>query len=388
MILPEPRRKADGPAADIQAADFFARDVHCLLGLPFDAVDLAAAVRSVRRAAGRRQRFVLATPNLNFLIACRTDPAFRDSVLASDLSIADGMPIVWLARLFGVPLPGRVAGSDLFEALARGEGRRQTDERLGVYFFGGPDGAAPAAASRLQAAGPGLACAGWDSPGFGGVEEISGGERLARINRSGADFLVLALGARKGQAWIARNRQKLTVPVMSHLGAVLNHVAGSIRRAPPWMQRNGLEWLWRIREEPALWRRYAGDAVACARLLASSVLPLLWQRWRRRAGRAAAIAVHTGGEQVELRLQGAWTRASLAPLRGRLAQGLLAGRDLHLDLGEVDSVDSAFLGLLMLIRAYQKRQGRRLVIAPPPARLRRLFACHGAAFLLAGEGGV
>lgn len=387
MILPEPRRRPTGPAAEGGATEFFARDVHCVLGLPFDALDLAGAVRAVRRAAGRRQRCSLATPNLNFVVACRDDPDFRESVMASDLSLADGMPIVWIARLLGVPLPGRVAGSDLFEALARGEGGRRTDGRLAVYFFGGPDGAAPAAARRLPAIAPGLACAGWDSPGFGAVEEISGAERLARINGSGADFLVLALGARKGQAWIERNRGCLAVPVVSHLGAVVNHVAGSVRRAPAWMRERGLEWLWRIREEPALWRRYWHDGSALAGLIATRVLPLLWHRWRcgRAAARPPAMSVEIGGERVAMRLSGAWSREALGPLRRQLQGGLLERRDLDLDLSGVDAADSAFLGLLMLISAYQNRQGRVLRVTPPSLRLRRLFACSGAGFLLAAR---
>src|SRR5215470_8379122 len=119
----------------------FEREAYALLGLPFDALDLDAAAALVRRAAEQRERCVFATPNLNFVTGCRGDAAFRDSVLAADLSIADGMPIVWIARLLGVPLPGRVAGADLFERLRADAGRP-----LSVYFFGGAEGAARAAA--------------------------------------------------------------------------------------------------------------------------------------------------------------------------------------------------------------------------------------------------
>lgn len=84
---------------------------------------------------------------------------------------------------------------------------------------------------------------------------MSNAETIERINASGADFLVVSLGARKGQAWIMQNRQHLSVLLISHLDAMVNFVAGTVSRAQQWMQRFGLEWLWRIKEEPVLWRR-------------------------------------------------------------------------------------------------------------------------------------
>lgn len=383
------RRRPPAAATPPSAAETFARPVYCLLGLPFDAVDLAAAVRRVRRAAACHQPCVLATPNLNFLIACRSDPAFRDSVIASDLSLADGMPIVWLARLLGIPLPARVAGAGLFEALQRGECRRKDDDRLGVYFFGGPAGAAELARQRLNASGGELVCVGCDCPGFGAVETMSGRARLERINASSADFLVVALGARKGQAWIERNRARLTVPVIGHLGAVVNFVAGTVARAPVWMQRTGLEWLWRIKEEPALWRRYWSDGLALLGLFFTRVLPQVWVS-RRRPPSAAALAAarietFTTANLASVQLAGAWGEANLRALRERLDDAFLAGRDVYVDMFGVSRVDSAFLGLLMLLYGYQRRQGRQLRIGPVQPAVRRSFRYSGAGFLLAAR---
>src|SRR5207237_53771 len=112
----------------------FERDVHCLLGLPIDAIDLAGAERRIRAAAATRLPCFMSTPNVNFVVQSRSDDAFRNAVLHSDLSVADGMPLVWLARLMGIPLRERVAGSSVFEALSGG-GRP-----LAVYFFGGSEG--------------------------------------------------------------------------------------------------------------------------------------------------------------------------------------------------------------------------------------------------------
>ena len=99
--------------------DDFDRNVYCLLGLPLDAVGMAEAVRRVRAAATEGNRCFLSTPNLNFLIACQADPAFRDSVIPSDLSVTDGMPLVWLARLLGLPIGERVPTSIVFETNRR-----------------------------------------------------------------------------------------------------------------------------------------------------------------------------------------------------------------------------------------------------------------------------
>jgi len=240
-----------------------------IAGLPFHPVTTAQAVEQLCVAMRDRQRLFLSTPNLNFLVAAQTDVAFRESVLRSDLSVADGMPIVWLARRQGTPLPERVAGSDVFDALRRGVGQAVLGRPVRVFFFGGPPGVAQRACDVLNAehaqGGPMLGV-GALSPGFGSVDDMSTPEVLATINASGADFLVVALGAKKGQAWIVRNLPHLQVPVVSHLGAVVNFVAGTVRRAPKAWQRMGLEWLWRIKEEPTLFSRYWHDGLAFAKL--------------------------------------------------------------------------------------------------------------------------
>lgn len=358
----------------------FQREVVCLLGLPLDTVDLAGAVEAVRNAALANRPCSVVTPNLNFVVGARDDGAFRDSVARADLSLPDGMPLVWVARLLGLPLRERVAGSNLFEAL-----RRHPGPPLTVFFFGGPDGVAQAACERLNAGSRGLRCVGFDSPGFGSIAEISGAERIARINASGAQFLVASLGAKKGQAWLEHNRAQLAPPVRCHLGAVVNFVAGTVRRAPPLMQRLGLEWLWRIAEEPALWRRYAGDGIALLRLLFTHVLPLaLLRRPGAEALASAALVVHTAGGTCTLRLSGAWARSNLQPLRSALAQAAAAGvTRLVCVLREVSHIDSAFIGLLMLApHAFPLG----VALAEVPAPVARQLRWHGAQWLLRPSG--
>jgi N-acetylglucosaminyldiphosphoundecaprenol N-acetyl-beta-D-mannosaminyltransferase len=334
----------------------------------------------VRRAALSNTPCSVATPNLNFLVGALGDAAFRDSVAHSDLSLPDGMPLVWIARLLRLPIRERVAGSDLFEAL-----ERHVEPALSVFFFGGPDGAAQAACERLNADARGLRCVGFDAPGFGSVAEMSGPERIARINASGAQFVVAALGAKKGQAWLEHNRERLAAPVRCHLGAVVNFAAGTVRRAPRVVQRVGLEWLWRIAEEPALWRRYAGDGVVLLRLLVTHVLPLAWvRRPHGEALAAASVTAETAGSTCTLRLRGAWTLANLQPLRTALAQAAASGATrLVCAMREVSHVDAAAVGLLMLApRAFPL--GLSLVDVPP--RIARHLRWHGAGYLLHPRG--
>lgn len=359
----------------------FGRDVHCLLGLPIDAVGMAQTLEIVRQAIRLKKPCFLSTPNLNFLIASQSDADFRRSVIDSDLSIADGMPLVWMARLLGIPLSERVPGSGLVERLRNAAGA----DPVKIYFFGGEDGVAENACRNLGKENSGLDCAGFAAPGFGSVKDMSSPALIDRINRSGADFLVVALGARKGQAWIQHNRTRLTVPVVSHLGAVVNFVAGTVSRAPRWMQAAGLEWLWRIREEPALWRRYSRDGWALMRLFLTRVLPYAWFLWRRRPTSrelaAAVVNIKSDEERLLLRLHGAWARGNLPLFRSCLTPDFLAGKDLHLDMADVTYVDSAFVGLLMLLHGYLLRQRRQLRIEPVSEPVRRILKYGCAEFL-------
>jgi N-acetylglucosaminyldiphosphoundecaprenol N-acetyl-beta-D-mannosaminyltransferase len=235
-----------------------------VLGVEFDRLTLAQTAQRIREAAATGERLWLSTANVNWVVTAGRDADFADTLRDSQLCVADGQPLVWLARWLGAPLPERVAGADLFEALSR---RAPEREPLRVYFFGGPPGAARRAARALNERGGALQCVGHDAGGYGDVKALSDEATIARINAARPHFLVVALGAQKGQRWIAHNRDRLQVPVVSHLGAVVNFAAGDLDRAPRWMRRAGLEWAWRIKEEPVLLRRYAADAWGLLRLL-------------------------------------------------------------------------------------------------------------------------
>ena len=125
------------PAA--ATSDDLSREVYCILGMPIDAIEMPAVMQSIEMAATKAAPFVVSTPNLNFLVNSQNDPEFRESLLLSDLCPADGMPIVWIARLTGVPIKHRTAGSDIFEAL---KARPRPKRPLKVFLFGAKESVA------------------------------------------------------------------------------------------------------------------------------------------------------------------------------------------------------------------------------------------------------
>ncbi len=366
----------------------FDRNVYCLMGIPIDAVDMDSVLLHVKGAAFRRHQCFLSTPNLNFLVGCQRDAKFRESLINSDLSIADGLPLSWMARRLGIPLQSRVAGSDLFEVLMAG--KTEPGQRLKVFFFGGREGVAEAASEKLGAGAYGLRGCGYLYPGHGSVEELSAPEMIEQINASGADILVVSLGARKGQDWIERNRHQLNVPVMSHLGAVVNFVAGTVDRAPRWVRRIGMEWLWRIKEEPSLWRRYWSDGLALVRLLLTRLLPyLIWQRLSRIgvfpvSGDCQSF-VDRVGDRIHLGIVGSTPETISATLRDTVRQAATMKSPLIVDLSKADYLSPAFFGMLLLLRKHQHLVGKPMTFVGLSGRLKRLFRWSGVDYLLAGH---
>lgn len=375
-------RRGNTPRRHVyRAATDFRRRVYCILGLPVDAVTVDQAVAAIEGSAKARQRCFLSTPNLNFLIGTLQDADFRESVIRSDLTIADGIPLVWIARAVGIPIRERVAGSSLFEEL-----RQRCQHSLSVYFFGGKNGVAEGAGQKLNANTSRLACVGAQSPGFGSVEDMSRKDTIDHINASRPDFLVVALGAKKGHAWIDRNLAKIEAPVVSHLGAVVNFVAGTVSRAPVWIQRLGFEWIWRIKEEPELWRRYLSDGIAFMKLLFTRVIPCAI--YVRLQGidpaklHAANLSVSRHGELCNIFLSGAWTEKNLDTLREAFESVTSTPCNVRLNFQDVEFIDSACVGLLVLLYGHQLKIGRGMTISRANPRIVRLIRLHCAEYLM------
>jgi len=182
------------------------------------------------------------------------DVRMREAYARVDLSIPDGMPLVWASRLLRAPLPERVAGSDLVPALIE----RAAERGWGVYFLGGAPGAAALAAEVLVKRLPALRIVGIDAPRFdpsAPAEDQAG--VVARVREAKPDLVFVAFGAPKQEIWIHRWRDELRPAVMLGVGASLDFLAGKIPRAPRWMAKSGLEWVYRLSREPKrLWHRY------------------------------------------------------------------------------------------------------------------------------------
>jgi N-acetylglucosaminyldiphosphoundecaprenol N-acetyl-beta-D-mannosaminyltransferase len=227
-----------------------------------------------------------------------------------------------------------------------------------VFFFGGRDGAAERAHERINAERGGVASVGWLNPGFGDVEAMSRPETLDTINVAKPDFVVVSLGAAKGQDWIDRNQKRLAAPVVAHLGAVVDFTAGSIRRAPKWMSALGLEWLFRIAAEPALWRRYTGDFAHLLHILATR-LPAQMTAQTPGGGPASVKTAFDPRGRV-LILDGDLNASNLAVIRDAFRDAVAARTDVVLDLSGTSRVDRAFLGLVLVLEKLLRRQGLAL----------------------------
>jgi N-acetylglucosaminyldiphosphoundecaprenol N-acetyl-beta-D-mannosaminyltransferase len=351
--------------------DDLSRNVWCLMGLPIDAVSMDQALEIVNNAIAVEKKLFLTTPNLNFVVGCLSDPKFRDSVIRSDLVVADGMPLIWVARLLNIPIRERVSGSNMVERMFS---RKGAPEKYKIFYFGGQDDVADQAnrnTERLSNAAVGVGAIG---PGFVSVEAMSTPEYIQKINTSGADVLVVALGAKKGQDWIVKNWTALNVPVVSHLGAVVNFVAGTVSRSPAWMQKTGLEWLWRIKEENALYRRYWSDGVQFLALLRKSIIPQMWGR----------KVLHDGEISVSLQNSSLYVKGPLSvnTVPGFVNQiiPLIAEVDLlEVNFSDCTGIDARGIGVLMMLHKHHPK----LKITHAPRHVAQVFARNNAAYLVA-----
>jgi N-acetylglucosaminyldiphosphoundecaprenol N-acetyl-beta-D-mannosaminyltransferase len=220
-----------------------------LLGVPVHQVTLAETLMAVERFQEGPTLRQVATVNPEFVMAAQHDPDFMTILREAALCLPDGVGLLWGARIMGRRLPERVAGSELVYHLAELAAKRGWR----LYLLGAGEGVAAAAAAVLQQRYPDLIIAGV----YGGSPDPAENVAIVeRINQSQADLLFVAYGAPNQDKWIARNRQTLeTVRVALGVGGSLDFITGRAIRAPLWLQRLGLEWLYRLIREPWRWRR-------------------------------------------------------------------------------------------------------------------------------------
>ncbi|MEO8904981.1 MAG: WecB/TagA/CpsF family glycosyltransferase [Polyangiaceae bacterium] len=215
--------------------------------LQVDVVNLEGALDAIDALVAAKAGGTVFTPNVDHVVQVEHDPRFRAAYDQVGLSLVDGMPLMWAARLLKTPLPEKVSGSDLILPLMR----RAAERGHRVYFLGGADGAAEAAKQKLLEQFPTLQIVGIDPARI----DVNGGPEvqapiLARIAAAKPDLLLVALGAPKQEIWSHEQRAALGAAVAIGVGASLDFIAGAQRRAPRWMSDSGLEWAYRLAQNP------------------------------------------------------------------------------------------------------------------------------------------
>ncbi|MDF3059252.1 MAG: WecB/TagA/CpsF family glycosyl transferase [Rariglobus sp.] len=338
-----------------------------ILGVPFDNVTLGAAVARISTMIADRRPHYVATANMDFLVQARGDVELRRILLEADLVLCDGTPLVWASRWLGNPLRERVAGADLVPALIReaaGKGHR-------IFLLGAGAGVAASAAEHLQGRFPELIICGHYSPPYSDLLEMDHEEAAGRIREARPDLLLVSFGCPKQEKWIAMHYRSLGVPVVIGVGASLDFLAERVRRAPLWMQRSGLEWAYRLVQEPRrLFRRYANDLVRFAPAMTSQWLnlsPRLLPFTRRSDHRASFSA----SSWIQLWAAEALTILSLKKDARFWSEAMQQKRHCLLDLSRVRAIDSTGTALLARWRQQLHAQGLQFVLISPSTEVKR-----------------
>ncbi len=227
-----------------------------ILGVPFDNVTTGEALERIEQMIASRKPHYLATANVDFLVQAREDIELRRILFDADLVLCDGTPVLWASRWLGNQLAERVAGADIVPLLMQ----RAAEKKYRIFLLGASPESVAKAADRLREACPELILAGYYSPPFNKLIEMDHDEIKRRVLAAKPDLLLVSLGCPKQEKWIAMHYRSLGVPVSAGVGATIDFLAGQVRRAPTWMRRRGLEWVFRLIQEPRrLFRRYMKD---------------------------------------------------------------------------------------------------------------------------------
>lgn len=220
------------------------------------AVNLDQAVREIARWCDVGDRRYVCVTGVHGVMESQQDADLRAIHNRSGLTTPDGMPMVWAGRYAGLRDVDRVYGPDLMLALCA----VGVDRGWRMYFYGGKEGVPDQLAARLSRLYPGLKVAGTYSPPFRRLSADEDAAIVAMINDSGADIVWVGLSTPKQERWMAAHIGRLDAFALLGVGAAFDFHAGLVRQAPKWMQRSGLEWLFRLSQEPRrLWRRYLAN---------------------------------------------------------------------------------------------------------------------------------
>jgi N-acetylglucosaminyldiphosphoundecaprenol N-acetyl-beta-D-mannosaminyltransferase len=249
--MPRPTTAESRPIAPAIPVSVAAQPV---LDVPLAITDYDGTLDWIDKAATAGERGYICVAAVHTVMACREDPVLRAAVLGATFTVPDGQPLVWALNALGHKLPDRVYGPELMDRACA----RAASSGLRFYLYGGRNhGALAELARRLRLRHPGLRIVGGHCPPFRPLADAEEDAIIDEINRSGADVVWVGIGVPKQEKWMARMRDRLDAPVLVGVGAAFDFHAGLVPQAPDALQRLGLEWAFRLAQEPRrLWRRY------------------------------------------------------------------------------------------------------------------------------------
>ena len=223
-----------------------------ILGVRINLVTIAGALSQIEDWIKAKQRnYICACPNYSIIMG-QKDNEFREALNGSSMSVPDGMSVVWVCRLRGYKKAKQVRGTELMLQTCK----MAAEKGYSCFFYGGADGIPERLGEELKRRVPGFRVAGTYSPPFRTLTEQEIGDVINMINAANPDILWVGLGAPKQEIWMAQHIRHLNVPVMVGVGAAFDFVSGNKEEVPGWLQRAGLEWLFRLIKEPRrLWKR-------------------------------------------------------------------------------------------------------------------------------------
>ncbi|MCX5643835.1 MAG: WecB/TagA/CpsF family glycosyltransferase [Phycisphaerae bacterium] len=263
--------------------------IHCeqttLAGTTLHKMRMTDVLTACDESIRTRSPLLIGVVNVAKLVKARHDPQLRQSLDEATFTVADGAPIVWLSHLCGSPLPERVAGIDIMTALLA-LADRQT---YGVYFLGAQQEVVEQVAEHVRHTYPGVRIAGYRNGYFSGEEERTVAEA---IRASRADILLVAVPTPKKENFLHKWRGEMGVPVCHGVGGSFDVVVGVTKRAPLWMQKTGMEWFYRVLQEPRrMWKRYLVTNIAFLGLAMKETTRARFRMFRRHIRRDRESAV-------------------------------------------------------------------------------------------------
>ncbi|MBC8412723.1 MAG: WecB/TagA/CpsF family glycosyltransferase [Nitrospira sp.] len=372
------------------------RNTVVILGIPIDNLNKEETIGQIFsmiedfKSTGIPSNVV--TANVDFVVNTlkwglknSSHPELLDILRRADLVTPDGMPIVWTSKLLGTPLKERVTGADLVPRIAEEAVKRGKS----IYFLGGSEDSALKAAGTLTKYFPGLHIAGTGSP-YVQIE----GEALAEmeesdrpiikdINKSGADILFIGFGNPKQELWYERNKSRLKVPVSIGVGGTFDFINGKVKRAPLWMQKSGMEWLYRISQDPKrLWKRYFVGFFKFGLIVLPSILyyrqrlMLFNLRHKKIAPpqKNETLSIRSSRQTIEvLKMPERLDRVSMHYVFDKIDNEISNSRHIVFDFSNTSFIDSSGLGSLLEVWREMTRDNKNLSFIGINFHLRHFF---------------